>query len=190
MRIAITGCIGAGKSFVCRMLAERGIEIYDCDSAAKRLMHTSHELRDSLTALIGPDTYVDGALNKPVVARFLLASEANKLAINRIVHPAVMADFYASGLQWMECAILFEAHLESFVDAIICVSAPEEVRIERIMKRDDISADRAKEWINAQMSQEEVERRSDYVIVNDGGDTLKQQIQRVLDALDIETKQK
>lgn len=105
-RIAITGGIGSGKSFLCRLLEERGIQIYDCDDAAKRLMRHDKQLQEKLIHLIGPDSYVKGELNKPVVAQFLLASEANKQAINSIVHPAVIQDFYASGMQWMECAIL------------------------------------------------------------------------------------
>lgn len=167
-RTAITGGIGSGKSYICHLLAERGIEVYDCDAGAKRLMRNSPQLKARLTELIGPDTYVDGNLNKSVVATFLLASEENKQAINSIVHPAVIQDFYDSGLEWMESAILFEAHLEHTVDRIVCVTAPEEVRVERIMARDNITRERALEWIRSQMPQEEAASRSDIVIVNDG----------------------
>ena len=72
MKIAITGGIGSGKSYVCQLLTQHGISIYDCDSAAKRLMRTSPVLRQQLTKLIGPDTYdAEGQLNKAEVARFL-----------------------------------------------------------------------------------------------------------------------
>lgn len=168
MRYAITGGIGSGKSYVCHLLKQHGIEVYDCDAGAKRLMATDTTLQQRLTELIGPDTYVDGRLNKPRVAQFLLASEENKQAINRIVHPAVIADFYASGMDWMESAILYEAHLEDKVDRVVCVVAPEEVRIERIMQRDGITRERALEWIRSQMPQEEMAERADYVICNDG----------------------
>lgn len=183
MRIAITGGIGSGKSYVCRLLALRGIDIYDCDAGAKRLMHSSEELKAKLTALIGSDAYVDGRLNKAVVAEFLLASEANKQAINGIVHPAVIRDFHSSGTDWMECAILYDAHLEWAVDRVVCVSAPEAVRVERIMARDGISVEKAREWIVAQMPQEEVERRADYVVVNDGKRSLEEQIETLLEQL-------
>ena len=104
----ITGGIGTGKSYVCNLLRKRGIDVYDCDSAAKRLMRTSAYIRERLTTLIGEDAYSDdGTLNKPVVAKFLLQSEENKQSINAIVHPVVMEDFLASGQQWMECAILY-----------------------------------------------------------------------------------
>ena len=110
MKIAITGGIGSGKSYVCRVLEHYGISIYDCDSAAKRLKRTSPGLQQQLSELIGPDTYdADGHLNKAKVAQFLLLSEKNAQAIDAIVHPAVAQDFLQSGYQWMECAIRFES---------------------------------------------------------------------------------
>lgn len=183
--IAITGGIGSGKSYVCQRLKARGIDIYDCDEGAKRLMRSSEDLKRRLTELIGPDTYVDGLLNKPVVAQFLLASEDNKQAINHIVHPAVMQDFYDSGMQWMESAILYEAHLEHYVDYVVCVTAPENVRTERIMKRDGISRERALEWINRQMPQAEVAVRADYTIVNDGATDIDAQIEELMQSAPI-----
>lgn len=176
----ITGGIGSGKSFVCNMLRQRGIEIYDCDSAAKRLMNGSDALRQQLTDLIGPDTYVDGRLNKAVVSQFLLASEANKLALNAVVHPAVMRDFYDSGLQWMECAILYEAHLEQYVDKVVAVVAPEEVRVERVMKRDNLTREKALAWINAQTDQREVADKADYIIYNNGTEDLAAQVSELI----------
>ena len=99
MKIGITGGIGSGKSYVCKRLAARGIEVYDCDSAAKRLIRTSDSIRRQLTELIGEDAYMGDTLNKAAVARFLLASERNAQAIDRIVHPAVFQDFEESGMQ-------------------------------------------------------------------------------------------
>ena len=82
MKIAITGGIGSGKSYVCRLLEQRGIAVYDCDAAAKRLMRTSTTLQQQLKTLVGDAVYsADGVLQKPVLAAFLLASEAHKLAI-------------------------------------------------------------------------------------------------------------
>jgi dephospho-CoA kinase len=180
----ITGGIGSGKSYVCNLLRKHGIEIYDCDSAAKRLMRQSPDIRSRLTALIGPDTYyADGSLNKAAVATFLLASEANKQSINAIVHPAVIIDFYASGMQWMESAILYEAGLEQHVDFVVAVTAPREVRIERIMQRDGISSQKAAKWIDKQTSQEIVAQRADFVITNDGVAPLDEQIEELLSTL-------
>lgn len=184
MRIAITGGIGAGKSFVCRRLETFGIRIYDCDAGAKRLMRESEELKQRLTALVGSDTYVNGALNKAAVSRFLLASEENKQAINAIVHPAVIADFYASGMVWMESAILYEAHLEDKVDRVVCVVAPVDIRVERIMQRDGITAEQARQWIRTQLPQEESARRADFTILNDGEADLDAQIRAILNEID------
>lgn len=190
MKTGITGGIGSGKSYVCRLLAERGIQVYDCDSAAKRLMRESAELRTRLTDLIGPDTYQRGSdpqghdcwmLNKAAVAKFLLASEQNTHAIDAIVHPAVFRDFEESGLQWMESAILFESGINRLVDRVIVVTAPLEVRISRIMQRDGISREKALEWIGRQWPQEEVCRRADFQIVNDGCADLEQQIESIIE---------
>ena len=109
MKIGITGGIGSGKSYVCKRLEARGIQVYDCDSAAKRLIRTSPDIHDRLASLIGPEVWTDGQLNKAVMAQFLLASEENAKAIDAIVHPAVFRDFEQSGLQWMESAILYES---------------------------------------------------------------------------------
>lgn len=186
MRIAITGGIGSGKSYVCQRLKERGIVVYDCDAGAKRLMGSSEDIRNGLISLIGDDAYDGWTLNKPVVTRFLLESESNKLAINAIVHPAVIRDFYDSGLQWMESAILYEAHLEHTVDRVVCVVAPEDVRIDRVVKRDSVSRERAKQWIDAQISQEDVAQRADAVIVNDGVKSVDEQLDKVLALFGIE----
>ena len=93
MKIGITGGIGSGKSYVCQLLAKHGIGVYDCDAAAKRLIRTSPIIYKELTALIGPDTYIDGTLNKVAVAQFLLQSEEHAKAVDAIVHPAVFEDF-------------------------------------------------------------------------------------------------
>lgn len=183
MLTAITGGIGSGKSYVCRILESRGISVYDCDAAAKRLMRTSEKLQQELRQLVGLDVYTsDGQLQKRVLADFLLASEANKLALNDVIHPAVAEDFLSSGMTWLESAILFESGFDRRIrfDRVVCVSAPRDVRIQRIMRRDNISAAKAAEWIDTQMAQEEVERRSHFVIVNDGKSDIEQQVDNML----------
>lgn len=183
MLTAITGGIGSGKSYVCRMLESRGISVYDCDAAAKRLMRTSEKLQQELRQLVGQDVYTsDGQLQKRILADFLLASEANKLALNDVIHPAVAEDFLSSGMTWLESAILFESGFDRRIrfDRVVCVSAPRDVRIQRIMLRDNITTEKATEWIDTQMAQEEVERRSHFVIVNDGKSDIEQQIDNML----------
>lgn len=195
MKIGITGGIGSGKSYVCRLLVERGIVVYDCDSAAKRLMRQSETLRRQLTDLIGPDAYEPNranetnetnephgpySLNKAVVSRFLLASPENARAIDDIVHPAVFRDFEESGCQWVESAILYESGLYRLVDRVVVVTAPLEVRLQRIMERDHLSREKSMEWVARQLPQEEVRRRADFEIVNDGEADLRQQIENIL----------
>lgn len=170
MRIAITGGIGSGKSYVCRQLSKQGIRVYDCDKAAKRLMQSSPELQRALTELVGKEVFPGGELDKDVLRRFLMASDENAQKVDDVVHPAVAEDFLQSNYEWMESAILFDSGFDKRIhfDYIICVTAPLEVRIERIMKRDGITREKAMEWINRQMPQEEKARRSDFVIENDG----------------------
>lgn len=185
MRIAITGGIGAGKSYVCTLLRARGIEVYDCDSAAKRLMATSVHIREALQQLVGSDVYSHGTLQKSVLAAYLLQSEQHKQAVNDIVHPAVAADFISSGLTWLESAILFDSGFDRRVhfDRVVCVTAPRDIRVQRIMARDNISESRALEWINRQMPQERMRQQSDYEIVNDGVCDLDNQINNILNRL-------
>ena len=184
MKIGITGGIGSGKSYICRLLEQRGYAVYDCDSAAKRLIRSSPFIRRRLTALIGPETYFKESgeyiLNKKAVAEFLLKSEDNARAIDRIVHPAVFRDFIESGMEWMESAIIYESGIHRLVDRVIVVTAPEELRIQRVMARDEISREKVLEWMSRQLPQEEVRQRADFEIVNDGLADLNQQLDEIL----------
>ena len=195
MKTGITGGIGSGKSYVCKRLAARGIEVYDCDSAAKRLIRTSADIRQQLTALIGPDTYLpvsngitgqpEYLLNKAAVAKFLLESEQHAKAIDAIVHPAVFNDFEQSGQLWMESAILYESGINRLVDRVIVVTAPEEVRIHRVMQRDNISREKVMQWMDRQWPQEEIRRRADYEIVNDSVADIDEQIDTIMKKLQL-----
>lgn len=178
--IAITGGIGSGKSYVCRLLGQHGVEVYDCDSAAKRLMRTSADLQARLTRLIGADTFISGELNKAAIAAFMMKSDDNVKAVNAIVHPAVAEDFLSSGYTWMESAILYDSGFDRYADIVIAVTAPEETRVQRIIARDNITREKALEWIARQLPQEEVAGRADYVIVNDGVQDIGKQADRIL----------
>ncbi len=182
-KVALTGGIGSGKSFVAQRLQAHGVTVYDCDSAAKRLMNSSERIRTELTALVGADAYVDGKLNKAAIARFLMCSEENTQRVNAVVHPAVAEDFYSTGLDWLESAILFESGFVKYVDVAVCVTAPLEARIERVMRRDGISREQTLGWMARQWPQEEVARKADFEIVNDGVCDIDEQISKVLTAL-------
>ena len=173
MKIGITGGIGSGKSYVCKRLEARGIRVYDCDSAAKRLIRTSADLQQQLKTLVG-------SLEKADMAKFLLESEENAKAIDAIVHPAVFRDFEQSGLQWMESAILYESGAIRLVDKAIVVTAPDEVRIRRVMERDNITREKVLEWMSRQLPQEEVRRKADFEIVNDGITDIDKQLDEII----------
>ena len=176
MKIGITGGIGSGKSYVCKRLEKHGITVYDCDAAAKRLIRTSPALQQQIIRLVG-------SLDKAAMSRFLLASEANQQAMNAIVHPAVFRDFEQSGMQWMESAILFESGARQLVDKAVVVTAPQEVRIQRVMQRDGITREKVLQWMTRQWPQEEVIAHADYEIVNDGIQDLDSQIDRILESI-------
>ena len=180
VKVAVTGGIGSGKSYVCRVIERRGIHVYDCDSAAKRIMASSDEIKVALCRVVGDDVLSEGRIDKAVLASYLLKSEKNAQQINRIVHPAVAEDFISSGYSWMECAILFSSGFDKLVDKVVCVTAPLEVRVDRIVRRDNISRDNALEWIGRQMPQEKVKTLSDYEIVNDGVLDVDIQIDKIL----------
>ena len=176
MKIGIAGGIGSGKSYVCKRLNRMGIEVYDCDRAAKRLIRTSSQLRQELKALIG-------SLEKADMARFLLASEENAQAIDAIVHPAVFRDFEESGMEWMESALMYESGIYRLVDRVIVVTAPQEVRIRRVMERDQITREKVLEWMSRQLPQEEVRQRADFEIINDGESDIDQQLKAIIEMI-------
>ncbi|MDD2601517.1 MAG: dephospho-CoA kinase [Prevotella sp.] len=180
--IGITGGIGSGKSYVCKLLEKQGIKVYDCDSAAKRLMAQDVELQQKLSVIVGDNIYYDGKLQKSVLAQFLLQSDENKLAVDDIVHPAVARDFLASGYSWLESAILFDSGFNYRLpfDYFVAVTAPVELRISRIMHRDSISREQAMAWIDRQMPQDEVSQLCNFVINNDGHKDLNSQINQLI----------
>ena len=193
--IAITGGIGSGKSYIARMLEEYDIPIYNTDDEAKRLMVSDEGIRHDLVALLGEEVYVQGALNKSLLASYLFANAENTARINRIVHPRVKTDFCRwmeqhadKEIVGMECAILFEAGFEDAVDAVVMVYAPEALRIERAMKRDHATEAQIRARISAQMNDEEKCKRADYIIYTDGLISLDSQLSTLITQLKLENK--
>lgn len=190
VRFGVTGGIGSGKSYVLRLLAERGIPVYDSDSEAKRLMLVDAGIREGLTGLLGNDVYLpDGELNKPLISAYLFASVQNAERINAIVHPRVKAGFnrWASEqkapIVALESAILFEFGFEDVVDFVVTVCAPIEVRMHRVQERDGATEAQVRKRMAAQMDDEEKCKRSDFVILNDGNKPLDIQIDDLLQIL-------
>jgi dephospho-CoA kinase len=192
IRIAITGGIGSGKSYVCRLLAGRGIPVYIADDEAKRLTASDPLIRERLTALVGPGVYqADGSLCRPFLAQYLFASAEHVRQVNAIIHPRVRDDFRRWTVEHADCdivglesAILYEAGFADTVDAVVMVYAPAELRIRRAMERDGAGRSQIERRMAAQMSDEEKRRRARYVVLNDGSLPLAEQ----LDALILQLK--
>ena len=195
MKIAITGGIGSGKSYISNILQEYGIPIYNTDDEAKRLMVSDEGIRHDLIALLGEEVYVEGTLNKSLLASYLFADAENAARINGIVHPRVKLDFCRwleqhtdKEIVGMECAILFEAGFDDAIDAVVMVYAPETLRVERAMKRDHATETQIRARIAAQLDDEEKRKRADYVIYTDGSIPLDSQLSTLIAQLKLENK--
>jgi dephospho-CoA kinase len=176
LQIGVTGGIGSGKSMVCKILACLGAPVYDADSHAKNLMTTDGILISNIKKEFGELSYnTDGSLNRKYLSTSVF-NDADKLeTLNSLVHPRVAHDY----ARWLsehsnhpyvvkEAALLYEAGSYKQLDRIIVVTAPDEMRIGRVLKRDP---HRSKEQIRAiigqQMPQVEKMKRADFVVVND-----------------------
>ena len=191
MIIGITGGIGSGKSVIAKQLRQMGYEVYDTDSEAKRLIVEDAHVREQITALFGPKAYKDGVYQTAFVAQQVFNANSqlpianspspNPLLarLNAIVHPAVHQVFLnrftsppfrgesEGGLLFIECAILYTAHLDELCDKVVVVTAPEEVRLARTIARDHSDIDKVRARMRAQNVEEDI-RRADIIINNDG----------------------
>ena len=172
MKVGITGGIGSGKSTVCRLFEQKGIAVYDSDAAAKRLMQEDGALRRQLAGRFGEGTFRNGVLDRAYLAGIVFADPQALADLNALVHPVVMRDFDAWAARQegsyviLESAILFEAGLEGCVDKTVAVLAPRELRIERTCRRDGCGADQVVRRIAAQLDDDALSARADYVVVN------------------------
>ena len=174
MLIGITGGIGSGKSTITKQLCKMGYAIYDTDSEAKRLIVEDAAVRQQIEQLFGKEVYADGVYQTALVAQRVFADKSLLAQLNAIVHPAVKADI----LRWVhtinhstpcfvECAILYQAGFDALCDIVVVVTAPEEIRIERVIARDYSSIDKVRARMRAQNTEQDI-LRADWVINNDG----------------------
>lgn len=190
--LGITGGIGSGKSYFSSSLRLRGIPVYDSDSEAKKLMLEDENIVSSLKELLGDQVYISGNLNKQLLASYVFSSPENALKVNSIVHPRVKKAF----LEWadecfsmghnivaIESAILFEAGFNDIVDKVVMIHAPLDIRISRVMARDNTSKDKVMERIKLQMPDDQKMLKSDFVIENDGLVPLDDQIDKLISEL-------
>lgn len=170
--IGLTGGIGSGKSTVALMFKSLGIPVYIADDEAKSLTNRSKVIKRKLKKLLGEKTYKDGVLNRPYVAKKIFTDEDLLEATNAIIHPKVAQHFK----RWVkkqegsycikEAAILFENDGYKKCDATILITCPEEIRIERVLQRGNISKEDLKNRINNQWKDEIKEKLADFVIEN------------------------
>jgi len=169
--IGITGGIGSGKSTLSKRLREAGYAVYDTDSAARRLQNENTEIRHQISTLFGAEAYTDNVLNRKYIAGIVFQQSELLRRLNAIVHPAVRADFKiwaelhsGESLLFLECAILFEGEFHRLVDKIILVTAPQSIRIQRVVKRDGLTQSQVLERINNQLTDTEMAAKSDFII--------------------------
>ena len=155
--VAVTGGIGAGKSVVCHALGALGYPVYDTDREARRLMDGSADIKRRIAETVSPDAIgADGSINRPALAAVVFADKVKLQLLNQIVHGAVRDDFLAwadsmkDNLLFVETAILYESGFDALVNEIWEVTAPESVRIARVMRRSGLSEAQIRERIAAQ----------------------------------------
>lgn len=190
IKIGITGGIGSGKSVVSRLLEAMGIPVYISDEESKLLTHSDPVIRRELCLLLGEEVYVDGRLNKPLLASYLFGHPDHARNVNAIIHPRVKEDFryWASHRKrfpvlGLESAILIESGFADEVDVVVMVYASLETRLARAMKRDSTSRELVMKRICSQMSDEEKRKQADFVIVNDDETPLIPQVLELISFL-------
>lgn len=182
MIIGITGGIGSGKSVIAKQLRQMGYAVYDTDSEAKRLIVEDAAVRKQMIQLFGSDVYKDGIYQTAFVAQRVFANKSLLSRLNAIVHPAVRADILrwatmqdspsfrkglGVGLCFVECAILYQAGFDTLCDKVVAVTAPEDIRLKRVIARDHSTMDKVRARMRAQSTEQDL-LRADIVVNNDG----------------------
>jgi dephospho-CoA kinase len=174
LKIGVTGGIGSGKSIVCEMFQLLGVPVYNADEQAKKLVNSDPQIIDTLTKKYGQDIYNKGVIDKKRLAGIIFNNKVELKFVNETIHPRVFAHFD----EWLElnnddayiikeAALLFESGSYKDLDKIILVTAPEEIRIKRVVERDQTNEVEVKRIIESQMSENEKQKKSNYIINND-----------------------
>lgn len=182
--IGITGGIGSGKSYICRLITGYfDIPVFNCDMEARRLMLTDTALQQRLSAIVGDGLYRtheadrQAEINKQMLSDFMFVQK-RAAEINAIVHPAVkewfeiwrntMATTYDTVV--MESAILFESGFNTLCNEVWVVTAPLQTRIQRACERDNLSAEQVAARVEAQCSDYE-RKKTASLVINNAGET-------------------
>ena len=185
-RIGITGGIGAGKSLVAEIIKAMGYPVYNSDERAKELTDSNPKIKEGLIHLLGEEIYQNDTLNKFALAQAIFSDESLREKVNALIHPIVREDFNLwalaqnNSLVFNESAILFETGSFKKFDAIILVYAPTELRIKRIMKRDNCSENEVLKRMNSQFSDEEKYQLTEFRILNDEQTPLLVQVEQII----------
>ena len=188
--IGITGGIGSGKSVVSRLLETMNIPVYDTDKEAKRITSSSPVIKEKLIQKFGKELYDNEELNKKKLASLIFYNSMNLNFVNSVIHPEVFNDFifwkrnfFGKAFAGIESAILFESGLNKITDLNVLVTAPLELRIERVKLRDNLNKEEILNRIKNQMSEEEQEYLTDYIIYNDNIQALIPQVNTLINQL-------
>ncbi len=182
-RIGLTGGIGSGKTTVARIFKLLDVPVYNADERGKLLTDSDPDIKTAIFTQFGETVFFEnGQLNRPALASIVFSNPEALQSLNSIIHPAVAHDFE----QWCkqqkaafilkEAAILFEHHLEKYLDGVIVVEAPDELRIQRVMKRNQVSEIDVRARMNQQWPQEEIVRLGQWIIHNDNQHLLIPQV--------------
>ena len=148
LKIGITGSIGAGKSTVAGIFKVLGVPVFDADATAKNILNSDPQLREQIIAAFGSETYTNGLLDRKYLATLVFNNPDQLTKLNALVHPATISAANTWAKHWeaegapyivKEAALLFEAGTNVGLDFIIGVTAPEDLRIARVMTRDHVT---------------------------------------------------
>lgn len=189
--VGLTGGIGSGKSTVAEIFAQLGIPIYNSDTRAKTLMNSDIALIAAIKNLFGEDIYdQDNHIKREKLASIVFNNATKLQQLNAIVHPAVKEDsrnWQKNNIQFpyliKESAILFETGIYKEMQKNILVVAPEALRIERVMQRDQCSREEVLARMSKQMKDEEKIKMADFIIENDGIHSLILQVNEIHNTL-------
>mgnify|MGYP006096470293 CR=1 FL=1 len=170
--VGLAGGIGSGKSKAAAYFSELGIPCYIADDRAKELMTSSMTIQQAIINEFGAESYINGNLNRPFLASIVFKDTVLLATLNAIVHPAVASDFRSWLLEQnsiyviKEAAILFENGGAKLCDQVILVTAPKEIRVQRVIDRDKCTKEDVLERMSKQWSDAKKKPLADYIIEN------------------------
>lgn len=189
--IGVTGGIGSGKSIVCRIFRILGIPIYDADSRARYILNNDPKLKSEIIQLFGAKAYTHQGLNNQWIASKVFNDKEILDQMNQLVHPKVGKDFTSWSQKFRdspyvikEAALLYESGSYKTLDKVIVVTAPEELRIQRVLKRDQHrTLDQVQDILKRQWPEEDKIDKADFLIINDGKHLVIPQVFEVHDKI-------